>query len=151
MAKVQNKTGTPFRQGLVAEWQQSSTIIPHLNIPLKPMQSAIVSCNRLHNVLVNLPTGYGKSMLYQYPALLSIKTTIVIVPLRSLLWDSVIEARKLNLSACEFSVSNLGTILGDTPPKLLFVTPEKLFRNVEVNNALGVLVNQGKVELFVID
>jgi superfamily II DNA helicase RecQ len=34
------------------------------------MQTAIINCNKEFDVLVNLPTGYGKSMLFQYQALL---------------------------------------------------------------------------------
>ena len=37
---------------------------------LKPMQIAIVNCSYLHgyDILVNLPTGFGKSMIFQYIA-----------------------------------------------------------------------------------
>lgn len=64
------------------------------------MQKAIISCNLYNDVLVNLPTGYGKSMLYQYQALISNnKTIIVVVPLKALLWDAILEAFKLGLSA----------------------------------------------------
>ena len=60
-------------------------------IQLKPMQTAIINCNQKYDVMVNLPTGYGKSMLYQYQALLSNnKTIIVIVPLKALLWDAIL-------------------------------------------------------------
>lgn len=64
------------------------------------MQKAIITCSRKHDVLVNLPTGYGKSMLYQYQALISKnKTIVVIVPLKALLWDAILEAFKLGLTA----------------------------------------------------
>ncbi len=59
-------------------------------INLKAMQVAIINCNYKHDVLVNLPTGFGKSMLFQYPASkLKDKCIIVFVPLRALLWDSL--------------------------------------------------------------
>ena len=54
-------------------------------------------------MLVNLPTGYGISMLYQYPMINSNKTTVVFVPLRALLWDAISEAKRFGLSACEFT------------------------------------------------
>lgn len=58
------------------------------NIKLKPMQNAIINCSLKHDVLVNLPTGFGKSLLFQYPAsLLKNKCIIVFVPLKALLWD----------------------------------------------------------------
>jgi superfamily II DNA helicase RecQ len=52
-----------------------------------------------NDVIVNLPTAYGKSLLYQYPAFYSSKITIVFVPLKSLLFDSLIEAEQLNIAA----------------------------------------------------
>jgi superfamily II DNA helicase RecQ len=40
--------------------------------------------------LVNLPTGFGKSMLFQYPASKLFNECIIIfVPLKALLWDSI--------------------------------------------------------------
>jgi superfamily II DNA helicase RecQ len=57
------------------------------------MQIAIINCNKLNDVLVNLPTGFGKSMLFQYPASKLLNECIIIfVPLRALLWDSIKEA-----------------------------------------------------------
>jgi superfamily II DNA helicase RecQ len=54
------------------------------------MQIAIINCNKFYDVLVNLPTGFGKSMLFQYPASKLINECIIIfVPLKALLWDSI--------------------------------------------------------------
>lgn len=94
------------------------------------MQKAIIVCNQENDVLVNLPTGYGKSMLYQYQALLShTKTIVVIVPLKALLWDSIVEASRLGISAAELSPENMDRFDLAMPPKLLFVTPERLYQN----------------------
>ena len=72
------------------------------------MQKAIIICNQSNDILVNLPTGYGKSMLYQYQALLPhSKSIIVIVPLKALLWDSIVEANQLGISAAELSPENI--------------------------------------------
>jgi len=58
------------------------------DIKLKPMQNAIINCNKHFDVLVNLPTGFGKSILFQFPASnLYDKCIIVFVPLKALLWD----------------------------------------------------------------
>ena len=68
------------------------------------MQSAIVNCSECNNVLVNLPTGFGKSLIYQYIASNLIDSTIVVfVPLKALLWDSEKEARIHRLSARELN------------------------------------------------
>jgi superfamily II DNA helicase RecQ len=60
-----------------------------MHVILKPLQSEIIEASKTRDVLVNLPTGYGKSMLYQYPAANSNKITVVFVPLRALLWDAL--------------------------------------------------------------
>ncbi len=59
---------------------------------LKNMQKAILNCLQVSDVVANLPTGFGKSLLFQYPASLqkiNNKCIIVIVPLKALLWDSI--------------------------------------------------------------
>lgn len=77
-----------MRLGKISDWTKSGEEITFKNIRLKPMQAAIINCNRSNNVLVNLPTGFGKSLLFQYPASQLIdKCVIVFVPLKALLWD----------------------------------------------------------------
>jgi superfamily II DNA helicase RecQ len=56
------------------------------------MQRAILNCLQVSDVIANLPTGFGKSLLFQYPASLqklNEKCIIVVVPLKALLWDSI--------------------------------------------------------------
>lgn len=88
----------------MAEWvEKGSTPAMVFNkFELKPMQRAILNCLMVSDVVANLPTGFGKSLLYQYPASLqkrNKKCIIVIVPLKALLWDSIREARDLGITA----------------------------------------------------
>jgi superfamily II DNA helicase RecQ len=56
------------------------------------MQKAILNCLEVSDVVANLPTGFGKSLLFQYPASLqkvNINCILVIVPLKALLWDTI--------------------------------------------------------------
>ena len=90
--------------GKVSEWSDVSQEVTFKGIRLKPMQLAIINCNQRHHVLANLPTGFGKSMLFQYPASRLTRTTILVfVPLKALLWDSLKEATLFNLSAAELT------------------------------------------------
>jgi superfamily II DNA helicase RecQ len=79
--------------GAIKDWAKPGEISNFGQIKLKPMQIAILKCNKAHDVLVNLPTGFGKSLLFQYPAAqLQNKCIVVFVPLKALLWDCLKEA-----------------------------------------------------------
>jgi len=55
---------------------------------LRPEQeTAMVALLKGHDVLVALPTGFGKSLIYQIPAMLRERPTIVISPLIALMAD----------------------------------------------------------------
>jgi superfamily II DNA helicase RecQ len=86
--------------GKISDWTSPHEQILFKQIKLKPMQIAIINCNKSNSVLVNLPTGFGKSLLFQYPAAhLEDKCVVVFVPLKALLWDCLKEAELLNISA----------------------------------------------------
>jgi superfamily II DNA helicase RecQ len=82
----------------VDDWVNKNDNYSFGGMKLKPMQMAIINCNKSKDVIVNLPTGFGKSLLFQYPAsTLYDKTIIVFVPLRALLWDCLKEAKSFKL------------------------------------------------------
>lgn len=100
----------------------------------RPLQEDIIR-HLLHrkDSLVLMPTGGGKSICYQLPALLCPGTAIVISPLISLMKDQVeslcangIKAGALhsNLNETEASALRMACIKGEL--KLLYVSPEKL-------------------------
>ncbi|RVE69332.1 hypothetical protein OJAV_G00076640 [Oryzias javanicus] len=85
------------------------------------------------DVFVCMPTGAGKSLCYQLPAMLSEGITLVISPLIALIQDQVDHMKELNIPACSIN-SKLGVgerrlilaDLGSSSPKLklLYITPE---------------------------
>lgn len=86
------------------------------------------------DVLVIMPTGGGKSLCYQLPALLRAGVTIVVSPLIALMQDQVtalrdngIEATFLNSTLSPDEVRSRQNALLSGDIKLLYIAPERLF------------------------
>lgn len=91
------------------------------------------------NTFVIMPTGAGKSLCYQIPAIIQEGTAIVISPLIALMKNQVdqmnavgVNARFLNstLSKTEINRIKKATLAGET--KLLYVAPESLTKEENV-------------------
>ena len=110
----------------------------------KPGQLQVIrqAMSGTHAVLL-APTGNGKSLCYQLPALLKPGLTLVVSPLIALMKDQVdglrlngIEAEYLNslLTPDERQVVKSKVVSGRT--KLLYVSPERLISSDGLRNAL---------------
>ena len=119
----------------------------------RPNQEAIIQeVMQGHDCLVLMPTGGGKSLCYQVPALAMEGTAVVISPLISLMHDQV-EALKANGIPAE--ALNSGNDATDDviirrrceagELKLLYVSPEKLISEIPY------LFSNIKISLFAVD
>ncbi len=86
-------------------------------------------------VLAVMPTGSGKSLCYQLPALLRPGLTLVVSPLIALMRDQVTQLRDLGIAAASLSSANDPAenryLLEEAERgelKLLYVAPERLMR-----------------------
>lgn len=105
------------------------------------------------DALVIMPTGGGKSLCYQIPALLKDGLTIVVSPLIALMNDQVAALQNLDISAealhsgkTEDEIRHIHASIQNGTLKLLYVSPEKLLSP----GFLSYLQNQ-IVSLFAID
>lgn len=119
----------------------------------RPLQEDIIR-HILHkkDALVLMPTGGGKSICYQLPALLSEGTAIVVSPLISLMKDQVealqangVAAGALNSSNDETENANLRRACIEGRLKLLYISPEKLLAEKDY------LLRDMHISLFAID
>ena len=119
----------------------------------RPLQEEIIRhiLNK-QDALVLMPTGGGKSICYQLPALLCEGTAVVVSPLISLMKDQVeallangIAAGALNSSNDETENANLRRACIEGRLKLLYISPEKLLAEKDY------LLRDMNISLFAID
>lgn len=119
----------------------------------RPLQEDIISTIlQKKDTLVLMPTGGGKSMCYQLPALMMEGTTVVVSPLISLMKDQVeslqangIIARALNSTNDETTNAQLYFECTQGRVKLLYISPERLLSEINY------LLRDIKISLFAID
>jgi ATP-dependent DNA helicase RecQ len=120
----------------------------------RPMQEDIIRrAMDGKDSLVLMPTGGGKSICYQIPAIISEGTCVVVSPLISLMQDQVqslrsngVDAAFLNSTLTAAEARRVETDFLDGQIKLLYVSPEKL-----VAQDFITMMKAAKVSLFAID
>lgn len=120
----------------------------------RPLQADIIrTVYERRDALVLMPTGGGKSICYQIPAITLEGTAIVLSPLIALMKDQVeglsangIPAAFLNSTLSAEQARNVEDALLAGYIKLLYVSPEKL-----VSQSFQPLLKRLKISLFAID
>lgn len=134
------------------------------NTNFRPRQKEIIeSALSGKDTFVLMPTGGGKSLCYQLPALLRPGLTVVVTPLLSLMQDQVQSLCSLPSGGIPASyLSSQQTLtesravhaeLSKPHPtiKLLYVTPEQLAAGVRLRERLNFLHSRGLLSRLVID
>jgi ATP-dependent DNA helicase RecQ len=120
----------------------------------RPLQDEIIkNILNKNDTLVIMPTGGGKSVCYQIPALIFNGLTIVISPLISLMKDQVEQLRQLGVNAALLNSSLSSDVyrsnfesVKNKKANLLYLAPESLAKD-EIRN----LLNSVPVDCITVD
>ncbi|WP_209122547.1 ATP-dependent DNA helicase RecQ [Alkalihalobacillus sp. BA299] len=119
----------------------------------RPGQKEVIESLMNHeNVLAMLPTGTGKSICFQLPALLLSGTAIVVSPLLSLMEDQVQQLKSQGIKKVAainsfLSLSERRAVIDQLKQyKMIYISPESL-----MSNHIIAALSSIKVSLFVID
>ncbi|RAL50698.1 hypothetical protein DM860_015845 [Cuscuta australis] len=132
------------------------------NRSFRPLQhKACQAILQKRDCFILMPTGGGKSLCYQLPAILQPGVTVVVSPLLSLIQDQIVT---LNLKfgipstflnsqqSYSQSAAVLQELRKDKPScKLLYVTPERIAGNLPFQEVLNSLHRKGNLAGFVVD
>ncbi|CAH2047817.1 unnamed protein product [Thlaspi arvense] len=131
------------------------------NHSFRPNQREIINATMSGcDVFVLMPTGGGKSLTYQLPALICAGITLVISPLVSLIQDQIMNLLQTNIPAASLSAGMdwaeqleiLRELSSENSKyKLLYVTPEKVAKSDSLLRHLESLNSRSLLARFVID
>jgi werner syndrome ATP-dependent helicase len=91
-------------------------------------------------------TGFGKSLIYQFPPVFMKKLTVVISPLISLMEDQVLSLKAKGIKACFFGSMQMDKSLEMIDHNIVYITPEYLKYNKHKLRAV-----RDKIIMFAID
>lgn len=130
----------------------------------RPGQEVVISnAMQGRDTFVLLPTGGGKSLCYQLPAVCCPGLAVVVSPLLSLIQDQVSSLRKVGVEAYFLSsqqdyenetaeiIRRLNQTTAHDGVKLLYLTPEKIRHSNHIQSILRRLHSKNLISRFVID
>ena len=169
--EFENEKGEQSSQHHETDWENghfswSSKVISvlktHFRVDsLRPLQASAINATLSgRDLVLIMPTGGGKSLCYQLPALIGEGITLIISPLVSLMEDQMIavtsmgiESAMLNASSSKEEVKRVHSAMTEAKSSLrfLYVTPEKLAKSKRFMSKLEKMYEIGSLARIVID
>ncbi|XP_075704999.1 ATP-dependent DNA helicase Q1 isoform X2 [Rhinoderma darwinii] len=151
-----NKQDFPWSQKVGEELQNSFQLDTFRNLQLETINATMAA----KDVFLVMPTGGGKSLCYQLPAVCSKGFTLVVCPLVSLMEDQLMVLRRLGVSATSLNAASSkdhvkwvhGEMIDkDSRLRLLYVTPEKVAKSKLFMSRLEKAYQAGRLARVAID
>ncbi|TDH71395.1 hypothetical protein CCR75_007351 [Bremia lactucae] len=155
---------TKVTSGSVSDILAQANQVIFGNVGFRKNQKEVIEATlRGEDCFVLMPTGGGKSLCYQLPAVLSQGVTIVVSPLLSLIQDQVtalVQNSNCGIPAAfltsHTSLTLKRSIMAELcraipSLKLLYVTPEKVIKSPEMIEVFKLLDQNQMLARFVID
>ncbi|XP_047431881.1 ATP-dependent DNA helicase Q1 isoform X3 [Mugil cephalus] len=156
--EMQHYDGTDFPWSKEVEQHLKDSF--HLS-KFRPLQLRAVNLTLTgKDLFLVMPTGRGKSLCYQLPAVCSKGFTLVVTPLVSLMEDQIMYLKSISVSAVMLNASSskehAKTVMaGMTDPKapfkLVYVTPEKIAKSKLLMSRLEKAYNTNLLSRIAVD
>ena len=121
-------------------------------------KQAVNAALEQRDAMVLLPTGFGKSLTFQLPALLSGGLTVVVSPLIALMEDQVRGLRERGAPVAAINAQHPGaeqrSILAEVESgniNLLYLSPERINRSDDLEQTLRLLAKEEKIKRLIFD
>ncbi|XP_074554635.1 ATP-dependent DNA helicase Q1 isoform X1 [Halichoeres trimaculatus] len=129
-----DETDFPWSKELEQHLKESFCLTKFRPLQLRAMNLSLSG----RDLFLVMPTGRGKSLCYQLPAVCSKGFTLVVTPLVSLMEDQTMYLKSIDVSAAMLNASSskehaktvmAGMTDPKSPFKLVYVTPEKIAKS----------------------
>ncbi|XP_015277872.1 PREDICTED: ATP-dependent DNA helicase Q1 [Gekko japonicus] len=151
-----NKEDFPWSETIRSELQKSFKLQKFRALQLETINVTMAR----RDVFLVMPTGGGKSLCYQLPAVSSEGFTLVICPLISLMEDQLMVLEQLGISATLLNASSskehvkwvhAEMLAGNSQLKLVYVTPEKIAKSKMFMSKLEKAYQAGRLTRIAVD